>query len=96
MVIMTNILPHSIIAITIFPFIFVNKEKNITDEIINHERVHMRQQLECLFVFFFMIYFFEWIFKGYDKISFEREATENENNLNYLKSRKIFSWVKYF
>lgn len=28
-------------------------------------------------------------------ISFEREAYTNDNNLEYLKDRKYFAWIKY-
>jgi len=33
--------------------------------------------------------------RAYLNISFEREAYENEHNLKYLKSRKLFSFWKY-
>ena len=33
--------------------------------------------------------------KAYRSISFEQEAYDNQNNLNYLKNRKRFNWVKY-
>lgn len=32
---------------------------------------------------------------AYHDISFEEEAHNNDNNLDYLKSRKYFSWIKY-
>lgn len=32
---------------------------------------------------------------AYHDISFEEEAHNNDSNLDYLKSRKYFSWVKY-
>ena len=93
MIIKTNILPRNVIAITLFPFIFTKR----TDEgTINHERIHIRQQAELLVIFFYVLYFFEWAFKGYNGISFEKEAYENESNLNYLKQRKLFAWAKYF
>ena len=33
--------------------------------------------------------------KAYRSISYEQEAYDNQNNLNYLKNRKRFNWVKY-
>jgi hypothetical protein len=33
----------------------------------------------------------EWIFKEYKNISFEKEAYSNEDNLDYLKTRKWFA-----
>lgn len=89
----TNILPKSIVAITLYPFIFTRSLDQVT---INHERIHLRQQIELLVIMFYVLYFFEWMFKGYKGISFEKEAYKNEENLNYLKQRKTFSWVKYF
>lgn len=41
-----------------------------------------------------MVYVIEWFFKGYENISLEKEAYNNENNLDYLKSRKHFAWIK--
>lgn len=32
---------------------------------------------------------------AYHDISFEEEAHNNDSNLDYLKSRKYFSWIKY-
>lgn len=51
----------------------------------------------------FIIYILCWIIElilppyksAYRNICFESEAMYNEGNLNYLKSRKPFSWIKY-
>lgn len=32
---------------------------------------------------------------AYHDVSFEEEAYNNDNNLNYLKHRKAFAWIKY-
>ena len=32
---------------------------------------------------------------AYRKISFEREAYSNEDDVIYLESRKRFAWIKY-
>lgn len=70
----------------------------------NHERIHTRQQLEMLFVFFFLWYGVEWLMRliihrsaitAYLNISFEREAYANERNLDYLRSRPLFAWRRY-
>lgn len=92
MIIKTTIVPKGFVSITIFPFIFTKSRDKI---IINHERIHFRQQLEMLVIPFFIWYIIEVIFKGYGNTSFEQEAYQNEDNLNYLKSRKLYSWVKY-
>lgn len=53
------------------------------------------------FIFFYVWYFIEWLIKAvtpprgaYKDISFEREAYDNDQNLNYLETRKRFSWFK--
>lgn len=93
MIIKTTILPRGIVAITLFPLIFTRRTDNVT---LTHERIHMRQQVELLVVFFYLLYFFEWLCKSYEDISFEREAYENESDIDYLKKRKMFAWVNYY
>lgn len=80
-------------AITLWPFVFYREEMNTVDW--NHEAIHGRQQIELLFVGFYLCYFVEWAVKGYDQISFEKEAYVNEANLEYLKGRRWFAqWRK--
>lgn len=88
--------PFRISAIAIFPFIFIRKEKRNDLKLINHERIHIRQQIELLFVGFILIYYIEMLFRGYRKISFEREAYSNEANLEYLREKKLWSFRNYF
>ncbi len=88
-----NIIPFKgFKAITIWPFIFARCKMSEID--INHENIHGRQQLELLIIPFYIIYLIEWIFKGYRNISFEKEAYDNEDNLDYLKTRKWFAQWK--
>ncbi len=93
-------------GITLFPFIILQK-KEYKDRpiLINHEKIHLRQQLELLIIFFYLWYFVEFHFwlikyrnldKAYRSISFERESYDNEHNLNYLASRKRWSFLKYY
>jgi hypothetical protein len=97
--------PSSFNALAIWPFIIL-KEKNLKYDIIllNHERIHLRQQVEMLWVIFFIFYLLEFFIKlviykkpklAYHNLSFEREAYYNEQNLNYLKERKIWNSLKY-
>lgn len=65
--------------------------KPLSLETINHETIHFAQQKELLFIGFFLIYFIEFIFKGYYNISFEREAYKYCQDLNYLKTRKHYA-----
>ncbi len=92
-------------GIALFPFIFIRKpEDKENNVLINHEKIHLRQQLEMLIIFFYIFYVIEyyyWFFKlkdgylAYRRISFEKEAYANENNLNYLRKRKFWSFRKY-
>ena len=100
------IVPNGFVGITLFPFIILKKENLKQDQIlINHEKIHLRQQRELLVLLFYIIYGFEWVIKffiykngylTYKNLSFEREAYQNENNLSYLKSRKTWGFIKYF
>ncbi len=90
---------------TIFPFIFLkNKRLKSSVTLINHEKIHLRQQLELLVVPFYIWYFIEFVigyikhknwFLAYKNISFEREAFYNDANLDYLKSRPFWQFLKY-
>lgn len=92
-------------AITIWPFIILRADKYRSQRgLINHEKIHLRQQLEMLLLPFYIWYGVEylirWIatghrFLAYRTISFEREAYNHEYEYNYLKKRKPYSWFKY-
>lgn len=93
------------IATTIWPFIFVHKGMQITDVDINHEKIHLKQQVELLVIPFYILYFSEYLirllicgngYKAYKEISFEREAYENQGNLNYIAKRNFWNWINYF
>lgn len=97
--------PRGFRGLTFFPFVFmVNKEDKFNKVFINHEKIHIRQQLELLIFPFFVWYTVEYLVrliqfkdrkKAYYNISFEREAYANENNINYLKTRPLWSFIKY-
>lgn len=82
-------------GITLFPFIFIKKGLRDDKKLINHERIHIQQELECFVIPFYIMYLWEYIKKGYRKISFEREAFDNDENLKYLRDRKRCAWKKY-
>ena len=95
-----------ILGITLFPFIFIYKDK-CNKYLINHEKIHWYQQLELLIIPFYIWYVLNWLYNGiikykgknwdlaYRDIIFEKEAYINEYNLSYLESRKIWSFRKY-
>lgn len=98
--------PKGFRGLTFYPFVFLADENDKLNEIfINHEKIHIRQQLELLIVPFYIWYFTEYLFrliqfrdkkKAYYAISFEREAYENEKDLEYLKSRSFWRFIQYF
>ena len=99
------LIPKGFRGITLFPFIIVS-EHDLTKNpvMINHEKIHVRQQIELLILPFFIWYGFEFLIKylkhkdknlAYRNISFEREAYINEKDLNYLKKRSFWNFLKY-
>jgi hypothetical protein len=90
------ITPKWVVAITIYPWIF--SREVMSEETLNHERIHLTQQKELLIIPFFLLYLLEWIVRlpfdnPYKNISFERESYRNQSNLNYLNIRTSF--LKY-
>lgn len=100
-----NIVPKGYLGITLFPFIFLkNKHLKVDLVLINHEKIHLKQQLELLILPFYIFYLLEWLVKlfkyksgylAYKNLSFEREAYKNENDINYLKNRRFWAFLKY-
>ena len=98
MLIKSNYLvPTGYRGITMYPFIFYRG--NLNERFVNHEKIHIRQQVELLVLPFFVIYILHYIInfiryaehdKAYRNIIFEKEAYGNEKNLDYLNTRKIF------
>lgn len=91
----------SVVGITLAPFgVYV---KRLNDKLlINHELIHWKQQIEMLILPFYLWYIIEWFIRifingrdAYVSLSFEREAYSNEKNLDYLKNRKSYAWIKY-
>ena len=97
--------PKGFDGIAIFPFVFVREKSCKSNEtFINHEKIHLRQQIEMLIVFFFIWYGLEFLIrlihyknfkKAYRNISFEREAYANEHNETYLNTRHFFLFLRY-
>ena len=87
----------NIIAMTIAPFIIIRKGDVLKENTLRHEKIHVRQQLEMLIIFFYLWYVVEWILRGFDywNISLEQEAYAHENDKNYLKHRKFWAFLKY-
>lgn len=92
-------------GVVLWPFIVLKRaELKENPVFMNHERIHLKQQVELLLVFFFIWYFLEYFirliryrdsYKAYSRICFEREAYENERNLGYITTRKTWNFLKY-
>jgi len=92
-------------AMAIYPFILL-KDKKLQDDpaLVNHERIHLQQQIELLVLPFYLLYLLHYLVnllvykrhhQAYLNIVFEKEAYACEQRLDYLKNRKLFSWTKY-
>ena len=94
--------PINIHAIALGPFVWCRE--GLDDVLKNHETIHYHQQLELLFVGQWLLYVFYWLKglitykngdKAYRESPFEREAYQNEANLEYLSNRERFAWREY-
>lgn len=105
MIIRNNVLPFKGYKIfNLFGVLFVRKNTKLTEYDINHENIHNAQMREMLWVFFYLWYFVEYIFVrmfhgkqsvAYHDVSFEEEAYKYQGDLDYLKRRKHFAWIKF-
>ncbi|MFV8375200.1 hypothetical protein [Flavobacterium sp. LB1P71] len=105
LIVVKYLIPKGYRGLAAFPFVFVKYRIDIENKVfVNHEKIHLRQQLELLVIPFFIWYFIEYLFRliqykkadlAYRNISFEREAYANERDLEYLKSRPFLQFSKY-
>jgi hypothetical protein len=91
-----------------FPFLFVRDEEYIQPWLINHERVHFRQQVETLFVGLPVISLIERLYarfvlkmskeERYLYAASEQEAYLSMHNPSYLKERPfgtLFHYIRH-
>ena len=101
-IIINNILPpKGFKCINLFGILFCRRMPNKID--VNNETIHTKQIQELLYIFFYLCYVIEYLVRliiyrdtklAYKNISFEREAYQNQYNLDYLNNRKHYSWFK--
>jgi hypothetical protein len=99
------LIPKGFRGFTFYPFVFLSDKKDKEHKaLLNHEKIHIKQQLELLVVFFFIWYGIEFLIRlvqyknrreAYYNISFEREAYTKEKDLDYLKQRSFWNFLKY-
>lgn len=99
-VIYNNILPFKgFSAISLFGIVFARKEyEPLRSSTIQHEGIHTAQMKELWYIGFYIIYFFEWVYRlifhtktAYRGISFEVEAYNNQWRNRYLEYRKPYA-----
>jgi hypothetical protein len=99
------LIPNGYRGMAVFPFILMKYDfDKVNKTFVNHEKIHLRQQLEMLVIPFFIWYILEYLVRliqyknaalAYRNISFEREAYSNETNYDYLKKRSFFQYWNY-
>lgn len=92
-------------GMSLWPFVIVkNRDLKEDDYFLNHEKIHLRQQLELLILPFFIWYLLEFLvrliqyrntFLAYKNISFEREAYTHEMKDGYLEERKLWAFIQF-
>jgi hypothetical protein len=99
-IVINNVIPFKgFQAINLFGIVFARNELSAKSK--NHEAIHTAQMKEMLYIFFYIFYLVEWLVRlclgknAYYKISYEQEAYLNQNNLDYLETRKPYAWAKY-
>lgn len=101
--ILSKIAPIEIYAISFGFWVWCRSYLSETTK--RHETIHFQQQLECLFIFQWILYGLHYLvlfakYKGdgkraYRNICFEREAYDNELKVDYLENRTRYAWVRY-
>lgn len=102
-IIRNNIIPFKgFKAINLFGILFVRKNAKLDWVTMIHEEIHTKQMVEMLFIFYYLWYLLEALFRlvvykdrNYHNISFEREAFLNDENEWYPSRRKHYAWFKY-
>lgn len=92
-------------GMAIFPFILIKKLKfKQYKDFINHEKIHLVQQMELLVIGFYILYLAHYFYnlikylnhnQAYLNIVFEKEAYAMEANTDYLKKRKFLAWISF-
>lgn len=81
-------------GLMLFPFCIVSKEAYKPEVTANHEQIHFQQCLEMGIIPFYLWILYEYIRYGAQNGPAEKEAYANQRNLDYLKTRKRYKWLK--
>lgn len=89
----------------LYPFILLQDPRDRANpRLLNHERIHLRQQAEMLVLPFYLCYLLHYTInvvrgqahdRAYRQICFEREAYTHDQNLAYLSQRSPWAFWDY-
>jgi hypothetical protein len=91
-----------IAAITLYPFIVSREE--MSEDVLQHETIHIAQQKELFVLFFYLLYGWDYLKglikykekeKAYYQIRFEQEAYAYMFEDGYLENRPKYNWLQY-
>ena len=91
-------------AMVLMPGVMLAFIPQLSEDVLNHEAIHVRQMWELGVVFFYLWYGIEYLYHrwvgkthlaAYKAISFEREAFANQLNFDYLGNKKWWSFWPY-
>jgi hypothetical protein len=87
----------------LYPFILLaHPHDRANRSLMNHERIHLRQQAELLVLPFYVFYLAHYFLnlarlgqhdQAYRQICFEREAYAHDADLGYLAKRKTWAFL---
>lgn len=97
--------PGKYVGLALWPFIILKSAGLKKDRVLmNHERIHLKQQREMLVIPFYIWYLTEWCirwalegspYRAYRRLSFEQEAYLHEHDPEYLQERKPWAFLSY-
>ncbi|WP_245574493.1 hypothetical protein [Hugenholtzia roseola] len=93
-------------GMALYPFVLLRRRSDRNNlRLLNHEKIHLRQQIELLILPFYVLYVAHYLYnrifrnknhyEAYYDIFFEREAFEKEDDFDYLKKREIWASFAY-
>ena len=87
-------------AVTIWPFVFVSDE--VSESLLQHERIHLQQQTELFLIGFYVLYAWYWLRAWLDDPNFaymanpfEMEAYRYEREPGYMYYRPAYAWREF-
>ncbi len=101
-----NGIPSRARGAAFFPFIILRSERENVPWVINHERIHLRQQRETLFIGSMLLNVIETAYacivlrktlpQAYLWRTTEQEAYRNQHDFSYLQKRKTWAQFRYY